>query len=66
LSSMHDLKEDDELELEIKETSKKGEGIARFHGCIIFVKDARAGEKVKVRITRSAARHAHAEIIKRL
>ena len=65
MSSMHDLKEGDELELEIKETSKRG-GIARLHGCIIFVKDARAGEKVKVRITRSGARHAHAEIIKRL
>jgi predicted RNA-binding protein with TRAM domain len=59
------LKEGDELELEIKEASKKG-GIARLHGCIIFVKDARVGEKVKVRITRSAARHAHAEIVQRL
>jgi len=66
MSSMHDMKEGDEIELEIKETSKKGEGIARLHGCIIFVKGARAGEKVKVRITKSAARHAHAEIIKRL
>jgi predicted RNA-binding protein with TRAM domain len=60
------LKEGDEIDLEIKEISRSGDGIGRAHGCVIFVKGAKAGEKVKARITKCAARHAHAEVIKRL
>ena len=63
---MHGLKEGDEVELEIREVSKNGDGVARVHGVIIFVKGARAGEKVMVRIVKSAARHARAEIIQHL
>jgi predicted RNA-binding protein with TRAM domain len=60
----HELKPGDELELEIKNVSRLGEGVGRVNGCIVFVKGAKAGEKLKVRITSSAARHAHAEIVK--
>ena len=66
LSSWHGLKEGDEVELEIKETSRRGDGVGRADGCIVFVEGAKAGEKVKVRITQCAARHARAEIVKRL
>jgi len=66
MSAWHGLKEGDEVDLEIKETSRSGDGVGRVHGCIIFVKDAKAGEKVKVRITMCSARHVYAEILKRL
>jgi predicted RNA-binding protein with TRAM domain len=56
----------DEVDLEIKETSRAGDGVGRVHGCIIFVKGAKAGEKVKVRITMCSARHVYAEIVQRL
>ncbi len=66
MASWHGLREGDEMDVEIKETSRSGDGVGRVHGCIIFVKGAKPGEKVKVRITKCAARHAHAELIKHL
>ena len=66
LATWHGLNEGDELELEIKEISRAGDGVGRVHGCIIFVKGAKTGEKVRVRITKCAARHAHGEIVTRL
>ena len=66
MASWHGLKEGDEIDIEIREISRTGDGIGRVHGCIVFVKGAKAGEKVKARITKCAARHAHAELIKRL
>jgi predicted RNA-binding protein with TRAM domain len=66
LSSWHGLKEGDEVELEIKEKARDGRGVARLRGCIIFVEGASVGEKVRVRISRLAARHVHAQVVKRL
>ena len=66
MPTWHDLKPGDEVDLEIKETSRLGEGVGRVNGCIIFVKNAKPGDKIKARITNCAARHAHAEIIKQL
>ncbi len=66
MATWHGLKEGDEVEVEIKETCRTGDGVGRVHGCIVFVKGAKAGEKVKARTTRCAARHANAELIKRL
>lgn len=66
MSTSHELREGDEVDLTIKETSRTGEGIGRLHGYIIFVEGAKAGEKIRARITKCAARHAHAELITRL
>jgi predicted RNA-binding protein with TRAM domain len=66
LTVWHGLKVGDEVDLEIKETSRSGDGVGRVHGCIVFVKGARAGEKVKARITMLSARHVYAEVLKRL
>jgi predicted RNA-binding protein with TRAM domain len=66
LETYHGLKEGDEVELEIKEKAKNGQGIGRAKGLIIFVDSANVGEKVKIRITRIAARHAYGEIVQRL
>jgi predicted RNA-binding protein with TRAM domain len=53
------------VELEIKEKARDGRGIGRVKGLVIFVSGASVGEKVKVRLARVAARHAHAEVIER-
>jgi predicted RNA-binding protein with TRAM domain len=66
LDSWHGLKEGDEVELEIKERARDGRGVARLRGCIVFVDGASVGEKVKVKITRLAARHVNGQVIKRL
>lgn len=50
-----------EYEVQISELSRQGDGIARVQGFVIFVKDAKVGEKTKVRITNVGARFATAE-----
>jgi predicted RNA-binding protein with TRAM domain len=50
-----------EYDLEITETSRQGDGIARVQGFVIFVKNAKAGQKVKAKVTNVGARFATAE-----
>ena len=40
-----------EYDVSITEISRKGDGIARVEGFVIFVKDGKAGQNAKVRIT---------------
>ncbi|MEM4773035.1 MAG: TRAM domain-containing protein [Candidatus Aenigmatarchaeota archaeon] len=44
------VKEGQIVDLEIKDISKRGDGIARINNFIIFVKGAKSGETVKVKI----------------
>jgi len=53
-----------EYEVDITETSRQGEGIARIHGFVIFVANAKPRDHVKIRITRIGRRAADAEIVK--
>ena len=50
-----------EYDLEITETSRQGDGIARVQGFVIFVKNAKTGQKVRAKITNVGARFATAE-----
>ena len=52
-----------EYEVEISEISKRGDGIARIQGFVIFVAGAKSGQKAKVRITSIGDRFAKAEIV---
>jgi predicted RNA-binding protein with TRAM domain len=54
----------EELEVEISELSLKGEGIARSQGFVIYVADAKPGERVKIKITRITNMAANAQIVK--
>ena len=63
LATWHGLNEGDEVELEIKETARNGDGVGRVHGVIVFVKGAQRGQKIRVKITKIAARHAYAELL---
>ena len=52
-----------EYEAEIQEVSRRGEGIARIEGLVIFVPNAKQGEHVKIKITRISRRFAEAEVV---
>ena len=49
--------------MEIEETSRRGEGIARIKGLVCFIPKAKLGEHVRIRITRISRRFAEAEIM---
>lgn len=52
-----------EYEVDIQEISRRGEGVGRIEGLVIFVPNAKQGEHVKIRVTRISSRFAEAEII---
>ena len=52
-----------EYDVSITEISRKGDGSARVEGFVIFVKDGKAGQNAKVRITQVGQRFASAELV---
>jgi predicted RNA-binding protein with TRAM domain len=57
------VEEGKEYEVDNKELSRRGEGIARVEGFVIFVPNTKAGDHVKVKVTRVSPRFASAEIV---
>ena len=57
------VEEGKEYEADITELSRRGDGIAKIEGFIIFVSGAKTGDHVKFRVTRVARRFATAEIV---
>lgn len=52
-----------EYDVSISEISRKGDGIARIEGFVIFVKNGKAGQNTKVKITDVGQRFAIADIV---
>ncbi|HEY9491091.1 MAG TPA: TRAM domain-containing protein [Nitrososphaeraceae archaeon] len=52
-----------EYEVQITEISRKGDGIARIQGFVIFVKNGQVGQNVKVKVTQIGGTFATAEIV---
>ncbi len=52
-----------EYDVQIIETGKSGDGIAKIQGFVIFVKDAKVGERVKVKINSIGEKFAKAEVV---
>jgi predicted RNA-binding protein with TRAM domain len=52
-----------EYEADIEEVSRRGEGIARIQGLVIFVPNAKQGQHVKIKVTRISRRFAEAEVV---
>jgi predicted RNA-binding protein with TRAM domain len=52
-----------EYDVEIEETSRRGEGITRIEGLVIFVPKTKPGDKVRIKITNISRRFAEAEVI---
>jgi len=53
-----------EYDAEIEETSRRGEGITRIEGLVIFVPKTKPGDKVRIKITNISRRFAEAEVIR--
>jgi len=52
-----------EYDVQVTEISRKGDGIARIQGFVIFVKDGKVGQNAKIRVTQAGNRFATAEIV---
>ncbi|HKZ60995.1 MAG TPA: TRAM domain-containing protein [Nitrososphaera sp.] len=52
-----------EYEVQITEISRKGDGIARIQGFVIFVKDGKVGQNAKIRVSQVGPRFATAEVV---
>jgi len=52
-----------EYDVEIQETSRRGEGIARIKGLVCFVPNTKPGDHVKIRVTRISRRFCEAEVV---
>lgn len=53
----------EEYEVDIQEVSRRGEGIARIQGFVIFVPNTKPGDHVKIKVTRVGNRFATAEVV---
>lgn len=52
-----------EYEVDITEKSRRGEGIARIQGLVLFVPNTNPSDHVTVRIIRISSRFAEAEVV---
>jgi len=52
-----------DYEVEISETSRRGEGIARIKGFVVFVPETKPGDHVTIRINRIGRRCANATVV---
>jgi predicted RNA-binding protein with TRAM domain len=52
-----------EYDVDVTEISRQGDGIARVQGFVIFVKNGKAGQKVKIRVSEVGDRFATAAIV---
>ena len=52
-----------EYEAEIEDISRRGDGIARIKGFVIFIPNTKQGEHVKFKITRVGRRFAVGELV---
>jgi len=57
------VKVGDEIEVKIEAVASKGDGIAKKDGFVIFIKGAKEGDTVKIKVTEVKERFAVGEII---
>ena len=57
------VKVGDEVDVKIENVASKGDGIARVDGFVVFIKGAKEGDQIKVKITDVKARFAIGEIV---
>lgn len=53
----------EEYDVEVQEVSRRGEGVARVKGLVIFIPKTKPGDHLKIRITRISRRFAEAQIV---
>jgi predicted RNA-binding protein with TRAM domain len=52
-----------EYDVEIEETSRRGEGITRIEGLVVFVPNTKPGDKLRIKVTNVGRRFAEAEVL---
>jgi predicted RNA-binding protein with TRAM domain len=52
-----------EYEVDVTDISRKGDGIARIQGLVIFIENGKVGHRLKVKVTEVADRFAKATIV---
>jgi predicted RNA-binding protein with TRAM domain len=52
-----------EYDVEIQETSRRGDGIARIEGLVVFVPNTKPGDKLRIKVTNISRRFAEAEVV---
>ncbi|MFQ5920851.1 MAG: TRAM domain-containing protein [Nitrososphaerales archaeon] len=57
------VEEGKEYDVKIEEISRKGDGIARVQGFVIFVRGGQVGQECKIRVSQVGNRFATAEIV---
>lgn len=53
----------DELDVKIEAVGEKGDGVAKVKGFVLFVPGTKAGDEVKVRVTRVLKKVGFAEVV---
>ena len=57
------VKVGDELEVTVSEVSRRGDGLIRVEGYVIFIPNTKQGDIVKIRITQIRPNYAVAQVI---
>ncbi|NHV96465.1 MAG: TRAM domain-containing protein [Thaumarchaeota archaeon] len=57
------VKVGDELEVTVSEVSRRGDGLIRIEGYVIFIPNTKQGDTVKIRITQIRPNYAVAQVI---
>jgi predicted RNA-binding protein with TRAM domain len=52
-----------EYDVSISDTSKRGEGIARVEGFVIFVPGTKQGQSVRIKVTQVSERFASGQVV---
>ncbi len=60
------VKVGEEYEVHIEAVGGKGDGVAKVKGFVLFVKDTKKGDYVKVKVTRVLEKVGFAEVVKKL
>jgi predicted RNA-binding protein with TRAM domain len=57
------VREGDEIDVTIEAVGEKGDGIAKQKGFVLFVPNTKAGERVRIKITRVLAKVGFAQVL---
>jgi predicted RNA-binding protein with TRAM domain len=57
------VREGEEIDVTIEAVGEKGDGIAKQKGFVLFVPNTKAGERVKIRITKVLAKVGFAQVV---
>ncbi|MCP8304605.1 MAG: TRAM domain-containing protein [archaeon] len=52
-----------EYDVSITEISRRGDGVAKIEGFIVFVPETKVGQKARIKIVQMGNRHANGQIV---